>query len=227
MPLREAEKFRQLVQEVDLANQDISEVDKILGIKAQSWRSVDSENARKFWDDCRSFAQAAGFVEGERGIIINGRVLSRLTLLTKVIGPIREGDSFGLDEFEALQKYESTERIIPTVNAATEMGLLSKSKMFAQHCMFSDNRKSALLAAQLTSIMSVSSTSDVPPGIFDTPIYSRRRSYELLNPKVGVLEYGEMQNAVFQFAITLDPLSETAQKWSSIIEVKSNKLTLM
>ena len=84
---------------------------------------------------------------------------------------------------------------------------------------FLTNRKYALLAAQLTSIMSVSSTSDVPPGIFDTPIYSRRRSYELLNPKVGVLEYGEMEDAVFQIAITLDPLSETAQKWSSIIKV--------
>lgn len=73
------EKFRQLVQEVDLANQDTSEVDKVLGIKAQSWRIVDSENARMFWDDSRSFARAAGFVEGERGIIINGRVLSKLT----------------------------------------------------------------------------------------------------------------------------------------------------
>lgn len=75
-----SEKFRQLVHEVDFASQDTSEVDKILGIKAQSWRIVDSENARKFWDDSRSFAQAAGFVEGERGIIINGRVTLRLTL---------------------------------------------------------------------------------------------------------------------------------------------------
>ena len=71
-----SEKFRQLVQEVDLANHDTSEMDKILGIKAQSWRTVDSERARKFWDDSRSFAQAAGFHEGERGIIINGRVVS-------------------------------------------------------------------------------------------------------------------------------------------------------
>jgi UDP-glucose:glycoprotein glucosyltransferase len=75
--------------------------------------------------------------------------------------------------------------------------------------------------------MSVSSNSDIPPGIFETPIYSRRRSYELLDPKVGVLEYGEKKDAVFQFAITLDPLSETAQKWSSIIKVSSTILTLM
>lgn len=88
-----------------------------------------------------------------------------------------------------------------------------------------DNRNPALFAAQLTSVASVSSTSDIPPGIFDTPIYSRRRSYELLDPKVGVLEFGSAENAVFQFAITLDPLSETAQKWSSIIQVESNKLS--
>lgn len=67
--------------------------------------------------------------------------------------------------------------------------------------------------------MAVSSTSDVPPGIFDTPIYSRRKSYELLDASVGVLEFGTLEDAVFQFVMTLDPLSETAQKWSSIIKV--------
>jgi UDP-glucose:glycoprotein glucosyltransferase len=90
-----------------------------------------------------------------------------------------------------------------------------------------DNRNLPLLAAQLTSIVSVSSTSDIPPGIFDTPIYSRRRSYELLNPKVGVLEYGSLEKAIFQFAITLDPLSETAQKWSTIIQVDCIKILLI
>jgi UDP-glucose:glycoprotein glucosyltransferase len=85
-----------------------------------------------------------------------------------------------------------------------------------------DGSDAALFAAQLTSIVSVSSKSDVPPGIFDTPTYSRRRSYDLLNPEVGVLEFGSPDDAIFQFAITLDPLSEQAQKWSSIIKVRSS-----
>jgi UDP-glucose:glycoprotein glucosyltransferase len=72
----------------------------------------------------------------------------------------------------------------------------------------------------LTSIASISSTSDVPPGIVDTPTYSRKRMYELLDPKVGVLEYGSTEDAVFQFVATLDPLSETAQKWSPILKVE-------
>jgi UDP-glucose:glycoprotein glucosyltransferase len=61
--------------------------------------------------------------------------------------------------------------------------------------------------------------SDIPAGIFDTPVYSRRRSYEMLNSKVGIMEFGSKEDAVFQIAITLDPLSEIAQKWSSIIKV--------
>ena len=37
---------------------------------------------------------------------------------------------FGVNEFEALQKYESTERIGPAVSAALEMDLLSKTKRY-------------------------------------------------------------------------------------------------
>jgi hypothetical protein len=41
----------------------------------------------------------------------------------------------------------------------------------------------------------------------------------MLSSEVGVLEFGEKENPVFQIVITLDPLSEIAQKWSSIIKV--------
>jgi UDP-glucose:glycoprotein glucosyltransferase len=85
----------------------------------------------------------------------------------------------------------------------------------------------ALFLAKLTSIASVSSTSDVPAGIFNTPTYSRRRSYDLLNPDLGVLEFGSKKDAVFQVAATLDPLSEAAQKWSSILKVRRNPIRLI
>lgn len=78
-------KFRQLLQEVDLAShQSASGVDKILGVKAESWRTVDAEEARKFWDGSRSFAKAAGFADGERGLIINGRVSPSLLTMLRV-----------------------------------------------------------------------------------------------------------------------------------------------
>ena len=124
-----------------------------------------------------------------------------------------------MEDFESLLSYESNERIGPAVRAAMDLNLFSESKLFVARLFRTDVRDPALLAAQLTSIASVSSVSDVPAGIFDTPVYSRRRSYEMLNEEVGVLEFGSKDDAVFQIAITLDPLSEIAQKWSSIIKV--------
>ena len=76
------EKFRQLLQEADLASfTSQNDAEKILGVKAESWRTVDSEEARHFWEGSRSFAKVVGFTEGERGVIINGRVLHLLSLL--------------------------------------------------------------------------------------------------------------------------------------------------
>ena len=70
------EKFRQLLQEIDLASHDkADEMEKMLGVKAASWRTIDTERARQFWESSRSFIQAAGFKAGERGIVINGRVI--------------------------------------------------------------------------------------------------------------------------------------------------------
>jgi hypothetical protein len=48
----------------------------------------------------------------------------------EIIGPIQSDHEFGPDEFEVLQKYESTERIEPAVNAALDMELLSKAITF-------------------------------------------------------------------------------------------------
>ena len=70
------EKFRQLLQEIDLASHDkVDEMEKILGVKAASWRTIDTERARQFWESSRPFVQAAGFKAGERGIVVNGRVI--------------------------------------------------------------------------------------------------------------------------------------------------------
>jgi UDP-glucose:glycoprotein glucosyltransferase len=110
------------------------------------------------------------------------------------------------------------ERIEPVVKAALEMDLFSNVKYAS--LLRSDFRNTSLFAAQLTSIVSVSSESDAAAGMMETPILSRGKAYEKLNPDIGVLEFGTIKDAVFQVAVTLDPLSETAQKWSTIIKVR-------
>jgi UDP-glucose:glycoprotein glucosyltransferase len=217
-----SEKFRRVIQEVDFASHDSGDADEILGIKALSWRTVDSEEARKFWDASHSFVQSAGFVEGQKGLIINGRVEPSSDYTDR--RSLVRFEKVTVSEWMTLNLYRNTSQrkeLSLQLMRLMKWDYSPKSRRSIR-VFGADNRNYALLAAKLTSIASVSSTSDVPPGIFDTPVYSRRRSYELLDPKVGVLEYGSMEDAVFQIAITLDPLSETAQKWSSIIQVRSN-----
>jgi UDP-glucose:glycoprotein glucosyltransferase len=130
-----AEKFRQLLQEVDLVSQENSgDIERVLGVKASSWRSVDSEEARKFWSKAREFAGTAGFQAGERGIIINGRVHLSTTRLMKIVGPIQEGDVFGMEDFQALHNYELSERIEPAVKAALDMDLFSPANTYLTPC---------------------------------------------------------------------------------------------
>jgi UDP-glucose:glycoprotein glucosyltransferase len=68
-------------------------------------------------------------------------------------------------------------------------------------------------------MVSMSSKSDAAVGMMNVPVPSRGKAYELLNSDTGVLEIGSITDAAFQVVLTLDPLSETAQKWSSIIKV--------
>lgn len=73
-------------------------------------------------------------------------------------------------------------------------------------------------------------------GLFNTPRRARRRNYQLLDREYTYVvlfprrlhcswalrskfEFGQNSTALYYFGILLDPLSETAQKYSSIIEV--------
>jgi len=69
------ERFQQIIQEVDLSNHEASEpAAKLLGIKAESWRIPDSEDARKFWEAAKELVRSTGFEAGQKGLVINGRV---------------------------------------------------------------------------------------------------------------------------------------------------------
>ena len=88
---------------------------------------------------------------------------------------------------------------------------------------------------------SVVSSSQLPDpsqtGLFDAPLRPRQRSFQLLSEHTyaGIIpmsfllslilivfrrfEFGNNLTALYRIAVLLDPLSGTAQKWSSILEV--------
>lgn len=70
------ERFLELIQEVDFNSHEKSdEAARLLEIKAESWRTVDNEAARKFWEAAKNFIKVSEMEAGQKGVIINGRVL--------------------------------------------------------------------------------------------------------------------------------------------------------
>lgn len=106
-----------LLEEVDFASDShLDDAAKILNVKEQSWRSVDVEKARKYWESARTFIKAVGFNRGERGIIINGRVRLSVNLADKRL----------LDRFEKVMSLgRMTLKHCKLMNMWRELDLLS------------------------------------------------------------------------------------------------------
>lgn len=91
------------------------------------------------------------------------------------------------------------------------------------------------LASSVISSIHLPDASEV--GLFNAPLKPRRRNYQLLggkyvyvvitkstgNPYLCITirrsEFGDNSTALYHFGILLDPISEAAQKWSSLLEV--------
>jgi UDP-glucose:glycoprotein glucosyltransferase len=98
---------------------------------------------------------------------------------------------------------------------------------------------SAEVVGMASSVVSSSQLPDASEiGLFDAPLRPRQRSYQLLDLEhtyaaiislsfllslilivSSCFEFGNNSTALYHIAVLLDPLSETAQKWSSILEV--------
>jgi UDP-glucose:glycoprotein glucosyltransferase len=97
---------------------------------------------------------------------------------------------------------------------------------------------SADAVAMASSVVSSSQLPDPSEtGLFDAPLRPRQRSYQLLDSEYtyaktflsfvlpltlifsSSFKFGDNSTALYHVAVVLDPLSEMAQKWSSILEV--------
>ena len=56
-------------------------------------------------------------------------------------------------------------------------------------------------------------------GLFEKPINPRQRNYQLLDKEYTSFQLGDNSTALYHIAVLVDPLSESGQKWSSIVQV--------
>ncbi|QRW18757.1 glycosyltransferase family 24 protein [Rhizoctonia solani] len=130
-------------------------------------------------------------------------------LPTKVIGPLA-GSDFVAEDFGSLANYEAAKRVTPVVTALNAV---------REDLTELDRPAYADLIARVSSIISSVSVPDPgEEGLFQSKSLARQRPYNELIGKDCTFEIGDNSTALFHVGLLLDPLSEPAQKWSSIVE---------
>ncbi|KAF9269441.1 hypothetical protein L218DRAFT_953049 [Marasmius fiardii PR-910] len=160
---------------------------------------IDYFNHTKYVDMGKRFLKEVGISPGDKGIVINGRAITPLG-----------ANTFQADDFKALQAYEMQKRIKPVVEALEDVKGDLRSVDRASLSNFISLVSSFIAAIQLPDPSEV--------GLFDAPQRPRTRNYQMLESEYTCFEYGDNTTAVYQVAALVDPLSETAQRWSSLLE---------
>jgi len=154
--------------------------------------------AEAFWESLQPFAAALGFQPGQKGVVLNGRV----------VGAIPAPISFTSGDFTQLLEFERSKRIAPANTALAALSL-------------EDRLESPLAAAKVSSLIALSTVSDVPEGIFDSASPGRVNTFASWNGKHTVISTGDSNTASIHVVAAIDPTSEVTQRWIPILKVIS------
>ncbi|KAJ9665182.1 killer toxin resistant protein [Coniosporium apollinis] len=167
-------------------------------VLASEVSSEDTKKAARFWTSVQPLVRAMKLKPGESGLLLNGRL----------IAPIPGDNLFTADDLETLLAYESKKRVQPVFTAVEALGL-------------EDRLSSPLAAAMLSSIVALSTVSDVPEGIFETAPTHRSDIFNTWSAEHTAITTGDQATAAIQVTVSLDPASEVAQRWVPILKVLS------
>ncbi|KAG8997541.1 hypothetical protein FRB90_012486, partial [Tulasnella sp. 427] len=155
------------------------------------------EKALELMERGIKISQQIGFKQGDVGIIVNGRV----------VGPLPPS-SFTASDFHTLVSYEKNKRIAP-INEALQLVLDEEQ----------DDTSSRLTDNLLAKVSSIILADQIPEsGMVETTPTPRSRPYSLLESVNASFAIGNNETAMFHFGIILNPVSDIAQKYSSLME---------
>ncbi|KAL9083011.1 MAG: hypothetical protein Q9159_006030 [Coniocarpon cinnabarinum] len=145
-----------------------------------------------------TFASVLGVPAGELAVLINGRR----------IGPLPEGRVLTADDLAIAFEHEQAKRLNPTIEALKALGLLERLE-------------DPLAASKISALLAVSVSQDVPEGIFDNTPGPRTDVFKRWNASHTCITVGDAEDAAVQLVASIDPSSESAQRWIPIINVLS------
>lgn len=174
----------------------ISEIGSLRGAGAAI--SEASEKEFTYWSASKDLIRDLGFAPGDRGLVFNGRA----------VGPLPSEVVFEADTLEQLYAFELPRRLEPVSKALLNLGLQLK---VADTFSF----------AKLTSLVALSAMSDAPEGIYESNTLIRMEIYRQWEQEHSTLNVSQYSDAAIQIVATIDPASETAQRWLPILKTLS------
>jgi len=157
------------------------------------------EESEKFWQSVQPLVKAIDLRPGEQGLLLNGRL----------VGPIPRTTGFTSDDFQSLLEYEQSKRLKPAESALAALG-------------FQDRVKTPLDAAVLSSLIALSTISDVPEGIFESASTLRMTVFDQWESNHTMISTGDPETASIHLVASIDPTSEIAQRWIPMLRVLSD-----
>ncbi|KAL8820034.1 MAG: hypothetical protein Q9223_001671, partial [Gallowayella weberi] len=167
--------------------------DKPLDLK---YEDEEIDAAEAFWRSIEPMIDAVGFQPGERGVVFSGRVL----------GPIPAATNFTKDEFAQLLHFERSKRLKPALAALQGLGIESRVD-------------TPLKGAALSSVIALSTTSDLPEGIFESAPPLRMAQFEQWASDHTMISTGNADTALIHLVASIDPTSEVGQRWIPMLKV--------
>ncbi|KAF8549596.1 hypothetical protein OG21DRAFT_1515006 [Imleria badia] len=147
----------------------------------------------------RLVARQIGLQPGQRAVLVNGRL----------VGPFDAISEFVAEDFEMLEGFEIKQRVGRVADAINE--ILDGDATV-------DVSKRADLISMASSIIYADQQPDPSEvGLFDSAPKPRTRNYRLLSSRYTKLAVGDSDSAQTHIAVLVDPLSEVAQRWSTIL----------
>ncbi|KAG8216803.1 glycosyltransferase family 24 protein [Butyriboletus roseoflavus] len=146
----------------------------------------------------RLVTRQLGLQPGQRAVLVNGRL----------VGPFDADSEFVAEDFEMLEHFEIKQRVGRVADAIK--GILGEGTV--------DAFKRADLISMASSIIYADQQPDPSEvGLFDSAPKPRTRNYRLLSSSYTKLAVGDPTAAESHIAVVVDPLSEAAQRWSTIL----------
>lgn len=155
--------------------------------------------AQAFWQHIQPLAAKIGLQPGQQGLLLNGRL----------VGPIPNSSRFALNEFEQLLEFEQSKRLIPAEKAVSALGLEGRVD-------------TPLAAATVSSLIALSTMSDIPEGIFESAPSLRMNTFDRWEANHTVISVGNPETASIHLVASIDPTSELAQRWIPMLKVLSD-----